>query len=72
MQRAWSFLILLLVISPAAAQEPLPPAVPPGKAGVPGDMASAPQVAMPAEGSAGSRLAGTHAFPGFIGFMSNP
>jgi hypothetical protein len=72
MQRTWSFLILLLVISPATAQEPQPAVVPPNKPAAPGDMASAPAVTVPAEGSASGRLAGTHAFPGFIGWMSNP
>jgi hypothetical protein len=65
MHRAWSVLIPLLVASTATAQEPPPAAAPPGKPAVP-------ELTMPADGSGGDRLAGTHAFPGFIGWMSNP
>jgi hypothetical protein len=72
MRRCFSLLIVVLVASQATAQEPQPAAIPPTKAAAPADMASAPELAMPADGSASSRLAGTHAFPSFIGWMSNP
>src|SRR5262249_2794828 len=73
MRRAWSFLILVLVGAPAAAQEPLPAAGNPfGTVVSPCDMASAPYATMPDDGPSGGRRAGNHAFPDFIGFISNP
>jgi hypothetical protein len=72
MKRTWSLLILVLVGARAAAQEPLPAAAPPATVVWPGEMASATQLTMPDDGPAGGRLAGNHAFPSFIGFISNP
>jgi hypothetical protein len=73
MRCSWTLLILALVGAPATAQEPVTVAAPPSSTAVfPGDLACAPQVTMPDGGSAEGRLAGNHAFPGFIGFLSNP
>jgi hypothetical protein len=73
MQRAWSLLILVLIGAGATAQEPLTPAAAPLSTAVwPGETASATPMTMPDDGSVGSRLAGNHAFPTFIGFISNP
>jgi hypothetical protein len=73
MQQRLSFLILILLTSRAAALEPQP-AVPASTNTevLPGGIANAPQVTMFEDGSVGDRLAGNHAFPNFIGFISNP
>src|SRR5262249_37322680 len=72
MRCSWTLLILALVGAPATAQEPLAAAAPSGTAVYPGELGCAPLVTMPDGGSSGGRLAGNQAFPGFIGFMSNP
>jgi hypothetical protein len=73
MQRTWSLLILVLVGGWATAQEPLTAvAAPLCPILSPAETACVTPLAMPEDGPAGSRLAGNHAFPCFIGFISNP
>jgi hypothetical protein len=73
MRHGWGLLILVLAVTPAAAQQPLPasPALA-GTAVWPGEMLWAPGPTMPEDGPACGHLEGEHPFAGFIGFMSNP
>jgi hypothetical protein len=73
MQRSWVFLIVVLVGARATAQELPPAAASPTSLQVcPGELAGATPLTTFDERPAGSRLAGNHAFPSFIGFISNP
>jgi hypothetical protein len=73
MRRCWSLLLLVLVGVRAPAQEtPLAAADPFQTIVPPGAMGSATQATIPDDGAPGGRLAGNHAFPSFIGFISNP
>src|SRR5262245_42313190 len=73
MRHSWSFLILVLVATQAAAQEP-PPATtaPAGTALLPGEVPCVPELTMADDRPAGCRLHGDPAFADFIGFISNP
>ncbi len=73
MRRTWSLFVLLLVGAHAAAQEPQAAVGDPFTPVVsPGGMAPALHAAAPDDAPSGGRLSGSHAFPDFIGFMSNP
>lgn len=72
MQRSVTFLVLVVLASPAVAQVQLPVAPAPGNTLIVPAEAASPPVVLAEDGANADRLAGNHAFPGFIGYISRP